>query len=176
MNHSASWQMSTDRGSTKLQWDTVESAGRDAIGWSLVADFARHRYESARTYIANELSAVNSRGIDVEVDGAVVGSVTCGQATDKPDVVDDHTFIAYVIENHPDALRVDSTWKDRFVKRLRKVGDDFIDTTTGEVVPGVAVVRTKPYWKVTKDADARERMNELLEHVQPSIAGFKALP
>lgn len=165
-----------------MSWESVEDAGRDAVGWSMIADYAKRRYESARTFIADKLSAQNSRGIDVEAGGQIIGSVSCGAAKDVPDVTDDIAFLAYVMDNHPDALRVDGRWKEQFLKRLAKVNGkhitengteervSFWDKSTGEVVPGVELVRSRPYWRVSKDPDAKQRMNELLSGIEPSKA------
>ena len=161
-----------------MTWDSVEDAGRDAVGWSMVADWAKQRYESARWFVANELGQQNSRGLDVEVDGRIVGSVSCGQAKDVPDVSDDIAFLAYVIDHYPEALRVDSKWKDQFLRKLVKVAGDpvtFVDKGNGELVPGVELVRSRPSWRVTKDPEAKEQMNALLSKVQPSLAGLKAI-
>jgi len=158
-----------------MTWDSVQDAGRDAVGWSLVADFAKGRYESARTFIANELSAQNSRGLDVEADGEIVGSVSCGQAKDGPDVTDDAAFLAYVVDNHPEALRVDSKWKDMFLRKLAAADGVYVDKATGEIVPGVEKVRSRPYWKVTKTPEAKERMRMLLSGITPSLTGIKAI-
>lgn len=161
-----------------MSWESVEDAGRDAVGWSMVADYAKHRYESARLFIANALGS--GRGIDVEVGGRVVGSVSRGQAKDQPDVTDDIAFLAYVVDHHPEALRVDGNWKKLFLNRLVKVASDgptqFVDKVTGEIVPGVELCRSTPYWRVTKDPEAREQMNALLSGVTPTLEGFKALP
>ncbi|QRZ05922.1 hypothetical protein [Mycolicibacterium austroafricanum] len=161
-----------------MSWDSVEDAGRDAVGWSLVADYAKHRYESARTFIADKLQG--SRGIDVEVGGRVIGGVSRPQAKDAPDVTDDAAFLAYVMDNHPDAIRVESRWQSNYVKRLQKVDTDdgivFVDKQTGLPVPGVGMVRTNPYWKVTKDHEAKQEMYELLGRVTPTVEGFRALP
>lgn len=160
-------------------WDSVQDAGRDAVGWSLVADFAKGRYESARTFIANELSEQNSRGLDVEADGEIVGSVSRGQAKDGPDVTDDAAFLAYIIDNHPDALRVDGRWKEQFLRKLEEVPSNgptpFVDKTTGEIVPGVEKVRSRPYWRVSKTPEAKERMRQLLSGIKPSLTGIKQL-
>ncbi|QZT61279.1 hypothetical protein [Mycolicibacterium austroafricanum] len=156
----------------------MEDAGRDAVGWSLVADYAKHRYESARTFIAGEMQ--NSRGIDVEVGGRVIGGVSRGQAKDEPTVTDDRAFIEFIADNYPDAIRVESRWQSNYVKRLQKVETDdgivFVDKATGLPVPGVEMVRTHPYWKVTKDPEAKQQMYELLAGVTPTIEGFRALP
>lgn len=161
-----------------MNWETVEDAGRAAIAWSLVADYAKHRYESARTFIADKLQG--SRGIDVEVGGKVIGGVSRGQAKDEPTVTDDRAFIEFIVDNYPDAIRVESRWQSNYVKRLQKVETDegivFVDKTTGLPVPGVGMVRTNPYWKVTKDPEAKQQMYELLSGVTPTIEGFKALP
>ena len=161
-----------------MTWDSVEDAGRDAVGWSLVSDYAKHRYESARTFIADKLQ--NSRGIDVEVGGKVIGGVSRGQAKDEPAVTDDRAFIEFIVDNYPDAVRVESRWQANYVKRLQKVETDdgivFVDKATGLPVPGVEMVRTHPYWKVTKDPEAKQQMYELLGRVTPTIEGFKALP
>jgi len=161
-----------------MTWDSVEDAGRDAVGWSLVSDYAKSRYESARTFIADKLQ--NSRGIDVEVGGRVIGGVSRGQAKDEPAVTDDRAFIEFIVDNYPDAIRVESRWQSNYVKRLQKVETDdgivFVDKTTGLPVPGVEMVRTHPYWKVTKDPEAKQQMYELLGRVTPTIEGFRALP
>ena len=161
-----------------MNWETVEDAGRAAIAWSLVADYAKHRYESARTFIADKLQG--SRGIDVEVGGRVIGGVSRGQAKDEPTVTDDRAFIEFIVDNYPDAIRVESRWQANYVKRLQKVETDegivFVDKATGLPVPGVEMVRTHPYWKVTKDPEAKQQMYELLSRVTPTIEGFRALP
>ena len=72
------------------------------------------------------------------------GNVTIGQSEAKPKVTDDTALLAYVKDSHPTEVETTVRVRPAFVTALldRVIWNtdlqEFIDTATGEAVPGIA--------------------------------------
>jgi hypothetical protein len=78
--------------------------------------------------------------IDVELpDGTVVATAALSKPTDRIEVTDRAAFLAWVLANHPEHLRVDTTFERGVVARLTD-HDGTVVNADGEVVDWAAKV------------------------------------
>lgn len=123
---------------------TADKAGADArIGHlrSILSDEALRRYdeeEAAPTW--------KSKG---------AGTVRLDVPDEKPTVVDDDAWLAYVREVSPDdvvvSYRVRENVLPAIAARCQRVGDQMGDPETGEIIPGVEFRKSPPRLVVTLD-------------------------
>lgn len=136
-------------------------AVRDAVARLAVLKVLRDRvnavYEQARTE-AGKLLAEGDR-ITAMVEGRKVGAVTAVAGTVRAMVTDDLAFTAWVGKRYPLELvtSVRPAFHDALLKRVAAQatpGDVPADPQTGERIPGVQVVASAGYLRVTPVADA----------------------
>lgn len=79
-------------------------------------------------------------------DGVRLGKVTKSGGKQTPTVTDEKAFLAWVQKNHPTEIEttVRPAFRDKVLASAKTHGTA-VDTTTGEVIPGVELRTGNPY-------------------------------
>lgn len=142
----------------------MQDAARTTMAAKLISEAVASEHKPVKSgLLAQMLDAGVERIRVTDDDGMNLGSLTvvCGQA--KARVVDERAFAAWVASRYPGELvqRVQPAFTQKLLDAATEVGEP-VDTTTGEVVPGVELAAGEPYLSCRPTPDARARMRDTL--------------
>jgi len=152
----------------------VRNAARRVMAGKLIADAVREQTEHVRQELLAHMTGSEIRQVGVRDDqGQDLGTVYVGGNRGlKAVVTDEAAFLAWVRRTRPDDVveTVRESTRKALLDAASKAGVA-VDTTTGEVIPGVELVTGDPYLAARPTAYARELMADTL-----SRSGLLALP
>lgn len=158
---------------------SLKDSSFQAVILTAVRDVVAEEVETARQDVKAELLAafhdLGVKSVAVALpDGTPVATVTLNQPQPKP-IVDEHSQLEWVRENHPSEVTevVRGSFKTALDKRLKVVGDQVIDTRTGEVVPWATVrpAGEPRSFTLRYTADGREAIAQAWREGRMSIDG-----
>lgn len=142
----------------------MQAAARTTMAAKLIGDVVAAEHKPVKAELCALMVDAGVERVRVTDDaGTNLGAVSLARAGAKARLADPAAFTAWVAARYPQHLH--QVVREAFV---RKVLDDAtaaeapVDTSTGEVVPGVELVAGEPYVTVRPSPDARERMRETL--------------
>lgn len=142
----------------------IQRAARTVTAAKLLSDVAKAEAETARAELAEHMRCTGTERVRVSGDaGENLGAVSLAQGRLSARVVDEAAFDAWAADRYPSerVMTVRPAFRERLLSTMAKLGDP-VDPDTGEVVPGVELVRGEPYLTVRPTNEARERMSALL--------------
>ncbi|MEU6858853.1 hypothetical protein AB0B28_08275 [Glycomyces sp. NPDC046736] len=142
----------------------LKTLAREAMAAKLFADEVKARGDAAKERLLYEMTASGAERVRVaDEDGTDLGAVSVGAGRTSATVVDEAAFTAWVAETYPDAIvtTVDPDVRLRLLNAAKKAKAP-VDTSTGEVIPGVDITEGAAYVSARPSAEAKERARELL--------------
>lgn len=141
----------------------VRQLGRQVMAAKLVTDLVKRHGDQWRQQLQDALTAGGVETLRVKDDaGANLGTVSItGNRQRKARVVDEAAFLDWVERTRPDEVvhQVRPATRKKLLDAATAAGDDVpVDTTTGEVIPGVEMADGDPHVTVRPTAFAREQM------------------
>ena len=113
------------------------------------------QYQDTRAALSDELDPTDRKA--ARLGGQRLGYVSKTNGRTSAKVTDEPALIAWCRHAHPDEII--ECVRPSFVERLKSDAKHYgaaVDTTTGEVVPGIDVVAGEPYITVKLDDHAAE--------------------
>jgi hypothetical protein len=133
-----------------------------AVMWGLLETLAKERKDEARIALTKRMGP-EAVAVQAIANGANVGRASWVEGKDKPVVVNDSAFQAFVGERFPDELltTVNPAFQRQFLSNLKSAGG-YALTKDGEPVPGVEFRSSEPYVSIRKTPEARAAVEALL--------------
>lgn len=142
----------------------IQRAARELTAAKVLADVAKQRTAAAREQLTAHMRDTGTERVRVSGDdGRDLGAVSLARGRLLARVCDEAAFMKWVADRYP--TEVVTVVRPAFVQRLMAEAttlQDPVDRQTGEVIPGVELIRGEPYLTVRPTPEARERMQSLL--------------
>lgn len=144
----------------------VQNAARIVTAVKVLSDAAKAEGAAAREELLAHMRSTGTERVRVSDEhGENLGAVSLASGRLTPRITDESAFVAWVAQRHPgeveEVLVVSPGWRERLLAAMARLGDP-VDPETGEVVPGVELVRGEPYLTVRPTDEARQRMRGLV--------------
>jgi hypothetical protein len=145
---------------------TIRDDALHAAVLTALRDFVGKEVSASRSVIDAALRDLNDtvgvRSLDVKLDdGTKVAAFTLSEPKVTTALVDDRAFTAYVTEHYPDEMvsSVRPSFTEALLARVEFDDDGHaIDTTTGEIIPGVGTRQGKPTVSLRYADDGRDEI------------------
>lgn len=145
------------------RWKVLRAAVLGALVDLVKEEHADARQDATDAFVETH-KETGARSIDVTLpDGTVVGQAALVKSKDSIRITDRKAFLAYVLDNHPDQVRVEYPFERGFIAGLLQCADGtIIDRRTGELVTFAAMVPAagaKPQMRITYAKGDPERLS-----------------
>lgn len=142
----------------------IQRAAREVMVGKLVGDVVRQHIDTARAAAHGLMATAGVERVRVKDDvGTDFGTVSFAAGRPAAKVTDEQAFLRWVVARYPTEVEqvVRAAFRKRLLDAVTGAGDP-VDTSTGEVIPGVEVVAGKPYLVVRSTAEAQTRISATL--------------
>ncbi len=154
----------------------VQPSGRVVLGAMMLIDALKAEYtpEQATAEVKEWMADSGVKTVEVtDADGVKLGVLTLGAAKRKPSVVDLDALTDWVERTHPSEIITRPSIRPAFLTKLLKDAEENggpVDTSTGEIPPGIEMRDSERTFSRRPTSEARERMRELVrERVIPNL-------
>jgi hypothetical protein len=133
---------------------------------TVIADAAKERKDELRAMLVDALGDVGADATSAQLpDGTAIGKASLAGGKPRAHVTNEDTLTAWVADNAPTEVvwRVRDAYRKALLDRLAPGPDGTaVDTTTGEVVPGVTFTTANPYVSMRFAPDGRAAVMDAL--------------
>lgn len=147
-----------------------------AVVARVIADEVKATQDSLRASIEPDMRP-RETVTAVLPDGTEIGTVGRARPAQRVRVTDRDALVTWVAEHRPDEITRDvSTAFMAYLETSARRHGHAVDTTTGEVIPGIEVVTGNPAYRVTPSDEGRalvlDRLGDLLAGADlPALTG-----
>jgi hypothetical protein len=145
---------------------SIKDIAKRAVAAKLVADQIKDVEKQAKAELLDACQESGARTIDVtDDDGTKLATVSKAAGKAKAAVVDGDAFEEWIGKNYPDAVTtitvIDPDLELRLLNAATAAGEA-VDTSTGEVIPGVEIKAGSEYITARPTSEAKAKMRDLL--------------
>lgn len=144
----------------------MQAAARLAMATKLIGDVVASENKAAKVVAEESMQSSGAERVRVTDEaGNNLGAVTLAGGRKTAKVTDQRAFAEWVAKKYPGETKTVVTVNPAFEKKLldaAKNADGPVDTSDGELIPGVEISEGDPYITVRPTDDARDRMRTML--------------